>query len=318
MSVVVLGSINMDVVLTVADLPKPGETVTATAKALYPGGKGANQAVAASRAGAPTQILAAVGEDRFGKDLLQNLADCGVGTDEVKTLSGTDTGQAYINVSEAGDNSIVIVSGANQAYIHPKKESKCVRQASVRLAQLEMPVDAIRSFFSGVYNAAEVTCILNAAPALPDARGLFFFADIIVINETELEVFSGRMFDDSSSQNDLVAAARTLVARAGQHVVITLGAKGCLMVGIDDVLAAEGYPACVVDTTGAGDCFCGVLAASLSSGETLEKAVLFANAAASLAVSKKGAGPSMPTRDEILEKMTANKSGVSGKVMAAQ
>jgi ribokinase len=308
MSVAVLGSINLDVVLNVARLPKPGETVLASAKAHFQGGKGANQAVASSRAGARTLMLGAVGDDGIGKDLLRRLADYGVGIENVKTLDGTDTGQAHIFVSETGENSIVIISGANRAVACRATESDDVRSASVRLAQLEVPVDAVRSFFSNVSDAPGATRILNAAPAIPEARELFALSDIIVVNETELEVFSQAHIDETTARNALVSAARTLITREGQRVVVTLGAKGCLMVGNSDELAVAGYPASVVDTTGAGDCFCGVLAASLSNGETLEKAIHFANAAACLAVSKKGAGPSMPKLDEILEKMAAGNS----------
>ena len=303
MSVAVLGSISFDIVLNVAKLPKPGETVLAGDKAHYPGGKGANQAVASSRAGAPTQILGAVGDDQIGAIYFESLQAIRLTLKDVRALSGSATGQAHIVVSEAGENSIVIISGANLAFEYPTVERDDVRRSSVRLAQLEVPLDAIRSFFSNVCDSPNVTRILNAAPAVPDARGLFSLADVIVVNETELELFSEKEINEDTSQEALVSAARTLIALAEQRVVVTLGARGCLMVGTSDLFAADGYQARVVDTTGAGDCFCGVLAASLSNGETLERALLIANAAASLAVGKKGAGPSMPTLDEILQKV---------------
>lgn len=232
MSVAVLGSISLDVVLNVAKLPRPGETVLAADKAHYPGGKGANQAVASSRAGAPTQMLGAVGDDQIGDDLLRKLAAFSIGVKDVRTLSGTATGQAHIVVSETGENSIVIISGANRAFVYPTMECDDVRRASVRLAQLEVPFDAIRSFFSNGCDAPNATRILNAAPAIPDARGMFSLADIIVVNETELEVFSEEEINTNTSQEALVSAARTLITREEQRVVVTLGARGCLMVGI--------------------------------------------------------------------------------------
>ncbi len=302
MSVIVLGSINMDVVMRVAELPRPGETVNALDQHLYPGGKGANQAIASARAGAPTAILGAVGEDEYGSDLRRNLEENGVSTQHLLTLSGAPTGQAAITVSKAGENMIVVLPGANYRYEQPRAggvEDLGLAKSTVRLTQFEMPLAEIEKFFRPSGEDTGVR-ILNPAPALPKGRYLFDLSDIIIVNETELAVYTDVPVEQTQAQDNAVALARSLMTRPEQWVIVTLGAQGAIVIGAEEEIAVQGSSAEVVDTTGAGDCFCGALAAQLSECTPIQDAVTFANIAAGIAVTRHGAGPSMPTREEVI------------------
>jgi ribokinase len=281
MSVCVLGSINLDIVCRVAELPAPGETVSALSLARHAGGKGANQAVASARWGAATSLIGAVGRDDAADFLLNNLASAGVTLDAIAHLDGAPTGQAYINVSDAGENMIVVIGGANLEVTADQFGETDLAKHRVFLSQLETPVSAIEAFF----RRGRGVRVLNAAPAALEARTLFPSADVLVVNETELARFSG-------VEGDIDGAARALISRPDQHVVVTLGAAGVRVVGAETIHAVQARPATVVDTTGAGDCFCGVMAAALSEGAALHEAVDFANAAA--AVSTEHVGASAP------------------------
>jgi ribokinase len=307
MSVAILGSINMDVVLSVPHIPEPGETILASRKALYPGGKGSNQAIASVRAGAPTAFLGAVGEDQYGETLKLYLSEAGVDTTQIETWKKTDTGRAYINVAAGGENAIVVLPGANHIYAYPLKEPAQVTGATVRLAQLEMPVNAIMPFFVSAMRNQGVTRILNAAPAVLKARSLFSLTDIMVVNEVELATYAETKFSDNPDTSDLVETARGLLSRPDQSVVATLGASGSLLVTHKSHSLVPGYPANAIDTTGAGDCFCGALAAFLSTGGDMKEAIRFANAAASLSVETAGASPSMPMESDIQDRINTAK-----------
>ncbi len=290
MSVCVLGSINLDVVCQVAELPAPGETVTALGLSRFSGGKGANQALASACWGAPTALVGAVGADEAGGELLARLAEAGVDVARVRRLAGTPTGQAYIFVSAAGENMIVVVGGANQRVGPADVTALDVAGRGVFLAQLETPVDAIEALFTSEA-AGNGVRILNAAPALAEGAKLFPLADILIVNETELARYAGA--------GDFASAARRLISRAGQAVIVTLGAEGSMAVDATSVLAAAGRPARVVDTTGAGDCFCGVFAACLSEGAAMADALALANAAASLSTERAGAAVATTLRADV-------------------
>ncbi|HEV2365339.1 MAG TPA: ribokinase [Caulobacteraceae bacterium] len=281
MSVAVLGSINLDLVASVAELPRPGETVMATSYARFAGGKGANQARASAAWGAPTRMIGAVGVDEAGEFLLGGLADARVDTAGVARLADETTGQALIFVSAAGENMIVVVGGANQAIGPAAVNVAPLHDCRVFLSQLETPVAAVAALFESETARGGVR-ILNAAPALAQARALFPLTDILVVNETELERYAG-------AASSVEAAARRLMTRAGQTVIVTLGAAGAVAIDADDRVAVAGRPAAVLDTTGAGDCFCGVLAAALELGVDLKAALSSANMAASLSTETAGA-----------------------------
>jgi ribokinase len=297
MSVAVVGSINLDIVANVDSIPRPGETLLARSVAEFPGGKGANQAIAAARMGADTLMVGAVGSDAAGDFLRAYLRDSGVDDSAVKVMPDQRTGQAYINVAPSGENAIVVASGANQALAPQDIDTERLSRSTVFLAQLETPVAVIERVFSSAA-AASGRRLLNAAPADPAGAALFPLVDIIIVNESELARYA-QLADVPTSTDALTGAARSLSYREDQIVVVTLGAEGALIVDQDHGKRVAGRAAQAVDTTGAGDCFCGALAAALSQGQELGAALETANIAASLSVERPGAASSMPTREEV-------------------
>ncbi|KRC66130.1 hypothetical protein ASE12_16030 [Aeromicrobium sp. Root236] len=288
--VVVVGSLNVDVSLTCDTIPAPGETVLASAVRRSAGGKGANQAVAAARAGgASTSIVGAVGDDADGRYLLDQLAQDGVDTAHVALLAGHRTGLALITVDRAGENAIVVAPGANSAAVLDPTTHEPIRTADVVLAQLETPqpllVEAARSRRPGV------PFILNAAPAASLTEELSSEVDLLVVNEHEARSVSGA--------GDLGEAVRIL-ATGFPAVLVTLGAGGSELHRHDTpVIRSPAVTVTVVDTTAAGDTFCGVLAAALAAGEPAERAMASASTAATLAVQRPGAQDSIPTLAEV-------------------
>jgi len=298
MSVCVLGSLNLDIVAYVAALPRPGETVLATRVERLPGGKGANQAAASAKSGARTRLLGAVGGDAGGDAMFAAMRAAAVEAGEVIRIAGAPTGRAYVWVSEAGENCIVVAGGANLAVTPDMFDLQAAAQSRVILAQLETPADTIEAVLAGPPAAAGCLRLLNAAPASEAGRRLLPLADILIVNEVELATFTG-IARPPEALDDVVAAARGLVARPDQTVVVTLGRAGAVAVGASDRTVIAGRPAKVVDTTGAGDCFCGALAARLSEDVELGAALQWANAAAALSTERHGAVPAMPTRAEV-------------------
>ena len=287
-SVVVVGSANVDVVLGVAAVPRPGETVLATSSARHPGGKGANQAVAAARDGAPTTFVGAVGEDAGAEIVLDAFAES-VDVAVLRRVPGP-TGTAYIAVDAAGENTIIVDPAANATLRDlTGAELAAVRDAEVVLAQLEIPVETVVAAFAAARSAGALT-VLNAAPArdLPDE--LWPLVDVLVVNEEELLALAGEEGQD--------AAVAALLRRVPE-VVVTLGRKGALLVERDaDPVAVPAHAVRVVDTTGAGDTFCGVFGAARARGSSAVDAVRRAVAAAAVAVQRPGAVPSIPTAAE--------------------
>ena len=288
MSVVVVGSANLDLVYR-APIPAPGETVLATGRTSNPGGKGANQAVAAARAGADTAFVGALGDDDAAGVLLTALGGAGVRS-VVRRVPGP-SGSALIVVDDAGENAIVVDPGANGRLDGLDADQRAaVRAADVVLLQLEIPVatvvDAAREA-----HAAGAVVVLNAAPAqsLPDA--LLADVDLLVVNEHEAAALGG-----AGTAERAVDALLERVPAA----VVTLGARGALVAARDAApTTVPGHRVTAVDTTGAGDTFCGTLVAALAAGDTLVGAVELATAAAALSVQRVGAVPSIPTREEI-------------------
>ena len=298
MGVCVLGSINLDVVHRVERLPRPGETVLGLGIARFLGGKGANQAIAAARMGADARLIGAVGEDLDGQALVEQLALDGVEVSAVRRVAGTATGAAHICVAADGENMIVVTPGANAA-MAPAMAAAAIRPDDrVFLGQLETPVAALRALYESAAARAGLK-LLNAAPALPEGAALFALVDLLIVNETELAAYAG-LDAAPIGADDVAAAARPLAAENGITVIVTLGAAGAMAVSAQEVLIVPGRRAsAVVDTTGAGDCFCGALAAALGSGLALGESLAAANAAACLSVGRSGAGPSMPRRAEV-------------------
>lgn len=294
MAVQVAGSINVDLIQSVKELPRPGETVLSFRSVRLPGGKGANQAVAAARMGAATQMIGAVGDDEGGLWMRGLLEEHGVAPDGIAILEGQATGLALIAVDCGGENQIIVNSGANEA-VEPLHASALAPDAKVLLAQLEIPTETVRTFFTAPGAESRIR-ILNAAPAVPEAKELFGHTDILIVNQHELAHYLG--LGDAPETAEQALVARKLISRPDQLVIVTLGALGAVAVWQDRHFHAPALPVTPVDTIGAGDCFCGALAALLDAGETLEAALPLANAAAALCTQKEGAIPAMPSHAE--------------------
>ncbi len=289
MAVCVLGSINLDNVCRVARLPAPGETLLADSFERFAGGKGGNQAVAAAAWGAATTLIGAVGEDEAGDRLISHLEGRGVDVSAVARLADAPTGQAHISVSPTGENIIVVIGGANRAVTAEYVGTADTAGCTVFLGQLETPLDAVEALFAGPAARAGVK-ILNAAPAMTEARALFPLVDILVVNQGELGLYANAA--EPTGAREAAPLARRLICRPDQTIIVTLGAAGALAVTKDRDTFAEGRAARVIDTTGAGDCFCGVLAAAIAEGCSIARAMALANAAA--AISTEGPGAAVP------------------------
>ncbi|WKA27106.1 ribokinase [Bradyrhizobium roseum] len=295
--VFVAGSINMDVVATADRHPKVGETVAGQSVHYFPGGKGANQAVAAAKLGASTALIGRLGADAFGQQLRTFLAAEGVDLTLVKDNKDIHTGTAIITVADA-DNTIVVVPGAN-AYVSTEDVAAPVlAQGDIAVSQFEIPLPTISAFFKRA-RAAGATTILNPAPAMACDPDLLELVDVLVLNETELGFLAITELGDDDPPARFVEAATRLQAGANTIICVTLGKRGVLaLVGCEASMIA-GRAVKAVDTTGAGDCFVGALAAQLAGGAAIHDALAYANAAASISVQRMGAAPSMPTDAEV-------------------
>ncbi|MBR1166535.1 ribokinase [Bradyrhizobium liaoningense] len=295
--VFVAGSINMDVVATADRHPRIGETVAGRQVLYFPGGKGANQAVAASRLGARTTLIGRLGRDSFGAELKAFLGEQGIDLGYVVETAETHTGTAIITVAEA-DNTIVVVPGANGLVGADDVSVVPLLKGDVAVSQFEIPLPTIAAFFHRARAAGAVT-VLNPAPAQKMPGELLALVDILVLNETELGFLAGSELSESDAAARITEVARQLQAREDQTICVTLGKRGVLALAGRDEIAVAGRVVKAVDTTGAGDCFVGALAAQLAEGAPLREALTFANAAASISVQRMGAGPSMPTAGEV-------------------
>lgn len=287
--IAVLGSANMDLVVTVDRAPGRGETVTGRTYDTVPGGKGANQALAAARAGGDVTFLGAVGDDDFGRRIRDLLVGDGVDVSGL-VVSDRPTGTAHITVDGDGDNSIVVVPGANGTMTELTDAHRAaIDGAELLLMQLELPLDLVTA--AAVHARSRgVRVVLTPAPAVPLPEALLDAVGLLVPNEHEAALLAG--------VGDPVAAARSLAARGGD-VVVTLGAKGALRVSGDEATEVAAFAVAAVDTTAAGDTFAGVLAVGLAEGLDWPEALRRASAAAALSVQRPGASSSMPHRAEI-------------------
>lgn len=271
--VCVVGSANLDLVATAARAPTPGETVLGHSYAEHAGGKGLNQAVAAARSGARTAFVGALGADEAGARLQQVLRLEGIDRAGVDILDGIPTGRALITVGDDGENSIVVVPGANGAVVVGS-----IPDARVVLAQLEIPLDAVADAFR-LARAAGATTVLNPAPAAELADELLSNTDIVIPNQHELERLGG---------------SDRLLRRGPRAVIVTLGSDGATWFSATGSMAIPPVPVEPVDTTGAGDAFCGAFCARLAAGDPIEAALSWAAVAGALATTVAGAVPSLP------------------------
>lgn len=287
--ITVVGSINMDLVVSTDRVPKRGETLIGKNFHTNPGGKGANQAVAAARLGNTTNMVGHVGTDEFGTSLLDNLKEENIETTYVKRKEGP-SGIANITVAD-GDNSIIMIPGANFHWDGNEWEQyeDLIAQSDVLVLQLEIPLEVVEAF-AEMANKVGTTTILNPAPAQPLPASLTRNADYITPNETECKEIFGM-------------GAGEAVSQFPNKLIVTEGEKGAVYHDGTSLVRIPGFPVKAVDTTGAGDTFNGALAVAIAEGQDLNKAVSFANAAASFSVQHPGAQSGMPDRKAVLERL---------------
>jgi len=302
--ITVIGSLNMDLVVRTKRAPLAGETLAGSDLQFIPGGKGANQAVAASRAGAETHMLGCVGTDAFGPALIDSLQRAGVGVGGVQTAGGTATGTAVIVLEEGGENRIIIIPGTN-ALVSPgfaERQWDAVARSDLVILQHEIPLESVH-WLAGKAHRAGIRVVLNPAPIYPVPAEVLAAVDVLVANETEASTLSGLAVTGRESAFE---AAGLLNSRGVKTVIITLGGAGAVLAGGGQRLFQPAFPVEVVDTTAAGDTFVGGYAAQILEGKTPAEALLYAAAAAGLAVSRLGAQPSIPTRQEVEAFIRAN------------
>lgn len=310
-SLLVVGSLNADLVVRAPRFPHPGETIGGEDLQVIPGGKGANQAVAAARLGARVSMLGRVGRDNFGDFLLDNLQANHVDTNLVQR-DDASTGAAIIVVDAGGQNSIVLSPGANGKVSASDVERASFLDFSLLLLQLEIPTPTVLRA-AQLARQHGVRVILNPAPAQPIPDELITLADFLIPNETELSLLTGMDVHDIPSAE---AAAKRLLARGAQNVIVTLGSKGALIVDKYTGTHVDTFNVGVVDTTAAGDAFIGGFAFALETGGSLTDAVRYGCACGALACTKFGAQPSLPTKEEV--ESLCRRGGVSPPVHRAR
>lgn len=292
--IIVIGSINLDLIANVDRLPAPGETVRGSGFTTAPGGKGANQALAAARAGAKVRMVGAVGKDNFAADALALLREGKIDLSGVGETFAS-TGTALIMVADDGENVIAVVPGANDSVVTGDLSKAFMKKGDVVLLQQEIPLQTVDAALDAARTAGAVT-VLNTAPFRGEAVAFLGKADYVVANETEFDLYGEAL---SLSGRDRPARMRDYAGKTGRTIVVTLGGDGVLAATPADLLMVPALKITPVDTVGAGDTFCGYFAAGLSSGLPLEEALARAAAAGSLACLKPGAQPAIPMAKDV-------------------
>lgn len=296
--ILVIGSTNIDYVIHVNDTPVIGETIMSKSFGKYPGGKGANQAYACGRLGGNVSFMSVIGDDDIGKIALKNLKDVNVNLECVRTVEGFPTGMAIICVNNEGDNCIMVIPGANalcdKEYI--EEHLDWIRETDILVIQMETPEE-------GVYFALEKAkefgklILFNPAPVSQDIpKYIFSGLSYITLNETELQKLTGMCVD---TLEEICTAAKKLLEWGVRNVIVTMGAKGAIFINDKAENIFAPFTVKPVDTTAAGDTFNAAVAVKLSEGATIDEAIVFANAAASISVTRKGAQTSIPSRQEV-------------------
>lgn len=294
--ILVLGSSNTDMTVRTAALPRPGETLIGGDFVMGPGGKGANQAVAARRLGGDAALVCKVGRDMFGDNAILHYEREGLDTRGI-LVSELPSGVALINVDAKGENCIVVAPGANMDLTEEDIErvSDLIREADIVLLQLEIPIPSVLAA-ARIAHAGGAQVVLNPAPYAEVPDELFRYVDLFIPNETELSAYTGITVCDRKSA---LGAADIMLARGVKKIIVTLGSKGSLIYDGKEVCDVAACPVEAVDTTAAGDTYCGALCVGLSEGLTLQEAAVFASKASALSVTRPGAQNSMPYRKEI-------------------
>lgn len=300
MDIVVVGSINMDLVANVKKIPKKGETCLGLGFSQIPGGKGANQAVAAARLGANVEMIGRLGDDAIGDTLFETLVENRVGVKNVTRTEQETSGMAIITVEETGENNIVVIPGANAKLIEKDIDlaMDAIISSKAVIAQLETPLSTVRYALEKAKSLQKLT-ILNPAPAAYLEDDIIRNTDILTPNETELELLSGM---EINNEEDIIQAGKKMIQRGVKKLIVTLGDKGCMYI---DEKGHKSYPAFkvkAVDTTAAGDSFTAALAVALCEGKEMDDIILFATKVGALTVTKPGAQQSLPYRSEIIDK----------------
>ena len=293
--IVVFGGINLDLVARVARLPRPGETLQGRTLAGVPGGKGANQALAARRAGAEVALYGAVGEDAFADRALVLLREAGVDVSGVRTNDAA-TGIALIHVEDSGENAITVIPGANAQAAADQVADEALSPATTVLLQLETPLPQTLTLATRARRRG-ARVVLNAAPAMPLDATWIDAIDVLIVNELEASALARAL----GLPGDIGAFAAKLAQRHAMTAIVTLGAEGAMAASAGVRYAIPALPVRCVDTVGAGDAFAGVFAATVDAGMTLQRALARACAAGALACTRAGAQPSLPHADELVE-----------------
>ena len=296
-TIAVVGSSNMDLVVKSNRIPATGETILGGDFIMAPGGKGANQAVAAAKLGAQVFFIAKLGDDIFGSQSLNNFEKEGVNTRYVLQTKDAPSGVALIMVDDEGNNVIVVAPGANNKLTPEdvKEAESDIASSGALVAQLEVPIETIE-FAAGLANKSNVPFILDPAPAQELSEQLLKMVDVLTPNETEAQILTGIEVKDRDSAS---TAAQKLLECGVKNVILTMGASGYLTVSDEGTEFVEARKVTAVDSTAAGDAFTGSLAVGLAKGQTLSEAALFANNVAAVSVTRMGAQPSMPTVQEV-------------------
>lgn len=300
--ILVVGSLNMDFVIDVQNMPLAGETILGKSVTLVPGGKGANQAYAAGKLGGDVGMIGAVGNDMYGRMLKENLESVGVDTSGVETVEGLPTGNAFITVDESGENRIIVIQGTNACITKEMidRHMELIDKCDTVIMQLEIPLEIV-AYVKNIAKEKGKTVILDPAPAkagLPD--DFFRGFDIVKPNETEIQTLSGRKM---GTKEELMEGARELLKKGVDTVIITLGGDGALLVTKDTSKEFYAKKVNAIDTTAAGDSFTAAFAVALGKGMTYGEAIEFGNSVSGIVVTRKGAQTSIPTMEEAIKNM---------------
>ena len=295
-NICVIGSLNMDLVVNVDKMPKPGQTIIGSNFKEVPGGKGANQAVAMARLNGNVSMIGKVGEDGFGQTLINSLKNDKVDTTYIKTTKGA-TGVALITVDNNAQNSIVVSPGAN---FEVKEEDidnniEAIKNSDIVVLQLETPLNTIKYALKKSKELNKYT-ILNPAPALKLDDEIIKNVDLLTPNETELEIISGVSIE---TEEDIQKAAQIMIEKGVKELIVTLGSKGSLYINKEKSIFKKAYKVEAVDTTAAGDSYTAALAVALSKDQNIEEAMDFASKVGALSVLKEGAQSSLPTLEDV-------------------
>lgn len=298
--ILIVGSLNLDFVISVDKMPLMGETILGNDVTLIPGGKGANQSYAAAKLGGDVQMIGTVGKDVYGEVLVDNLKGVGVDTSSIEVLEDVPTGNAFITVEATGDNAIIVIPGANKKLTTDiiDKYSHLIDACDIVIMQLEIPLEVV-IYVKQLAKKRGKRIILDPAPAVREFPKDFFCGiDIIKPNETELQTITGKTF---KTQEELVSGAKELIDLGVQTVIVTLGGDGCLLVSKEKQQYFASETVVAIDTTAAGDCFTAALAVALTKGKTMEEAIVYGNQTSAIVVTRKGAQTSIPDNAEVEE-----------------